>query len=134
MKKVYMLAAACVLAASVFCGCGRKADDTGQLQSFVSEINSQPGKELANGTVLLKCEYQKGDSLFTYHIKVDDKRFDEVSADSLKAKLSGDLASPDMEKLVRVLSRNGIGLCYKYELEDTVMTVVFTPEEIAPKN
>ena len=82
MKKVYMLAAACVLAASVFCGCGRKADDTGQLQSFVSEINSQPGKELANGTVLLKCEYQKGDSLFTYHIKVGDKRFDEVSAES----------------------------------------------------
>ena len=91
------------------------------------------GASLADGEAWANAVV-KGDSLFTYHIKVDDKRFDEVSADSLKAKLSGDLASPDMEKLVRVLSRNGIGLCYKYELEDTVMTVVFTPEEIAPKN
>lgn len=80
--------------------------------------------------VLNKCEYKQGDSLFVYHIKVNDNRFNKVSADSIKSTLSRDLASPEMYKLTDVLVRNSIGLQYIYDSEKEVITIAFTPSEL----
>ena len=65
MKKLIIFAAIAVLTAALCVSCKQKNKDIELLQNFVEEINSQPGKDLANGTVLTKCEYKQGDSLFT---------------------------------------------------------------------
>ena len=88
MKKLIIFAAIAVLTAALCVSCKQKNKDIELLQNFVEEINSQPGKDLANGTVLTKCEYKQGDSLFTYRIKVSDDRFSNVAADSVKSTLS----------------------------------------------
>lgn len=131
MKKLIIFAAIAVLTATLCVSCKQKNKDIELLQNFVEEINSQPGKDLANGTVLTKCEYKQGDSLFTYRIKVSDDRFSNVAADSVMSTLSKKLTEPGMQKLVKILSRNSIGLQYVYEMEGNEMTVVFTPSELS---
>lgn len=54
-----------------------------------------------------------------------------VAADSVKSTLSKKLTEPGMQKLVKILSRNSIGLQYVYEMEGNEMTVVFTPSELS---
>lgn len=130
MKKLIIFTAIAFLTASLSVGCKQKNKDIEQLQNFVEEINALPGKDLKNGTVLTKCEYKQGDSLFTYRIKVGDKRFSNVPADSVKSILSKKMTEPSMQKLVKILSRNSIGLQYIYETEDNEMTIVFTPSEL----
>lgn len=119
-----------LLAVSWLAGCKQRNGDLEQLQGFVEQINEHPGQTLDNGTVLQRCEYKEGDSLLTYRIKVDDDRFSKVSMDSVKHTLSQKLGSPDMQKLVRILSRNAIGVQYVFETEDSEMTIVFTPSEL----
>ena len=58
MKKLIIFAAIAVLTAALCVSCKQKNKDIELLQNFVEEINSQPGKDLANGTVLTKCEYK----------------------------------------------------------------------------
>ena len=119
-----------LLAVSWLVGCKQRNRDLEQLQGFVEQINEHPGQTLDNGTVLQGCEYKEGDSLLTYRIKVDDDRFSKVSMDSVKHTLSQKLGSPDMQKLVGILSRNAIGIQYVFETEDSEMTIVFTPSEL----
>ncbi|WP_298455384.1 hypothetical protein [uncultured Prevotella sp.] len=134
MKRFLILTAIPFLAASLFFSCKQKNSDMEQLQSFVEKINEQPNRDMENGTVLLKCEYKQGDSLLTYRIKVNDSRFSNAPADSVKSTLTKKLAAPGMQKLVKLLSRNSIGLQYIYEMEDNDMTIVFTPSELSSQN
>ena len=119
MKKLIIFDAIAVLTAALCVSCKQKNKDIELLQNFVEEINSQPGKDLANGTVLTRCEYKQ------------DDRFSNVAADSVKSTLSKKLTEPGMQKLVKILSRNSIGLQYVYEMEGNEMTVVFTPSELS---
>ncbi len=134
MKRLVILTVIPFLMASLFFSCKQKNNDIEQLQNFAEEINEQSNRDLANGTILMKCEYKQGDSLFTYRIKVNDDRFGKAHVDSVKSTLARKMTSPAMQKLVRLLVRNSIGLQYIYELEDKDMTIVFTPSELSSEN
>ena len=78
-----------VLAISVaIISCQKQNPEIVKLTKLVEEINATPDRELANGTILSKCEYNPTDSLFTYRIKVVDNRFDNYDADSVKVALA----------------------------------------------
>lgn len=120
-----------VLAISVaIISCQKQNPDIVKLTKLVEEINATPDRELANGTILSKCEYNPTDSLFTYRIKVVDNRFDNYDADSVKVALAKEVQSPSMTKLVKVLVRNSISLQYVYSTSKTELTILFTPEEL----
>ena len=95
-------------------GCKKKNNNPrlDAIAALVEKVNSTPNKKLSNGTILSKCEYKKGDSLFVYFIKVDDKRFDNITADSIKSSLISDLKSEEMNNISKTLKRNGIGIKY----------------------
>lgn len=120
-----------VLAISVaIISCQKQNPEIVKLTKLVEEINATPDRELANGTILSKCEYNPTDSLFTYRIKVVDNRFDNYDADSVKVALAKEVQSPSMTKLVKVLVRNSISLQYVYSTSKTELTILFTPEEL----
>lgn len=134
MKKLIILMVIPFLMISLFFSCKQKNNDIEQLQSFAEKINEQSNRDLENGTILMKCEYKQGDSLFTYRIKVNDDRFDNAHVDSVKSALAKKMTSPAMQKLVNLLVRNSIGLQYIYELDDKDMTIVFTSSELSSEN
>ena len=120
-----------VLAISVaIISCQKQNPDIVKLTKLVEEINATPDRELANGTILSKCDYNPTDSLFTYRIKVVDNRFDNYDADSVKFALAKEVQSPSMTKLVKVLVRNSISLQYVYSTSKAELTILFTPEEM----
>ena len=120
-----------VLAISVaIISCQKQNPDIVKLTKLVEEINATPDRELANGTILSKCEYNPTDSLFTYRIKVVDNRFDNYDADSVKVALAKEVQSPSMTKLVKVLVRNSISLQYVYSTSKAELTILFTPEKM----
>lgn len=120
-----------VLAISVgIMSCKKQNPDIDKLIKLVEEINATPDRELANGTILSKCEYNPADSLFTYHIKVVDNRFDNCDADSVKVVLAKEVQSPSMAKLVTVLVRNSISLQYVYSTPAKELPILFTPEDL----
>lgn len=133
MKKSIFVIIGTFLICSVFCGCKKQNKDIENLQKIVEQINANGETELSNGTILTKCEYKEGDSLLTYHIKVKDKRFDKEEIDSIKNALAKDISSPEMKKLVELLSRNGIGLKYVYDTDAKAITIVFAHEELLNK-
>lgn len=116
-------------------GCKKKKDDsTAALQELVEKINATPDQKLQNGTVLQKCEYKQGDSLFTYYIKVEDQRFDEISTDSIKSNLLTDLKSDNMKKVLMILKKNSIGLQYKYNTDKKEIDIILSPKELLLDN
>lgn len=133
MKKGLLILIFSFLICSIFCSCKKQTQDLETLQKIVEQINSKSDTELSNGTILTQCEYKKGDSLLTYYIKVKDKRFEKETVDSIKNALSKDLSSPDMSKLIGLLTRNNIGLRYIYDTEDKDITIVFSHEDLLSK-
>ena len=110
MRKIIITIAVVCSILIIFSGCVSPDKETLQLQHLVEQINSNANDTLPNGVVLDKCEYKVGDSLLTYHIKVNDNRFDKVNADSLKSSIGRELKSSTMKKIACILSRNNIGL------------------------
>ena len=100
-------------------------------KELAAQINAQPDKELANGTILTKCEYNVGDSVFTYYIKVEDNRFDNVNTDSIKSSLSRRILSPQMKKLRNTLIKGNVGLQYIYDSASKKISIVFSPKELS---
>lgn len=132
MKKVLTLVLVSLVSAVLFCGCKEKiATGSEILQHLVEEINNQPDKIFANGTVLDKCEYKQGDSVFVFHVKVPDKRFDKVDGDSLKNSVAAELSSKKMHKLTSTLAKHAIGIKYIFEQEDKEVIVEFAPSEFS---
>ena len=92
MKNLLTFLVVSFVSAALLCGCKeKKATGSEFLQHLVEEINNQPDKTCANGTVLDSCEYKQGDSVFVFHVKAPDKRFDNVDGDSLKNSVAAEL-------------------------------------------
>lgn len=130
MKKELFIVLSLFLICSVVCSCRKQNQDLTTLQNIVEQLNAKSDTVLSNGTTLTKCEYKEGDSLLTYYIKVEDKRFDKEDIDSIKNALMKDFSSPGMKKLVGLLARNSIGLKYVYDTEDKDITIVFSHKEL----
>lgn len=120
-----------LLGVFLLCGCKEKKT-TGfeYLEHLVEEINIQSDKTFANGTILEKCEYKQGDSVFVFHVKVLDNRFDNVDGDSLKNSIAADLSSQKMHKLTNTLAKNAIGIKYIFEQNEKEIAIEFTPSEL----
>lgn len=114
-------------------GCKKQNKDTVQLQKLVEQINTKAETSLPNGTILSKCEYTDGDSLFTYYIKVNDNRYDNIDVDSIKASIRKELNSTEMRKLSNILFKNHIGLRYVYDTANRDIDIVFSPKELFQK-
>lgn len=132
MKKICVFALSAMLLTTTFVGCKKNKNnaDKDKLKAFVENLNSHPGVDLPNGTVLDRCDYAPGDSLLVYHIKVNDKRFEEVEADSIKTMLRKEWSVPDMHVLVSMLKRNNIGVQYVYTTDNNEIRVTLGPAEL----
>lgn len=113
-------------------GCKKKNNDSrlDAIAALVEKVNSTPNQKLSNGTILSKCEYKKGDSLFVYFIKVEDKRFDNITADSIKSSLISDLKSEEMKNISKTLKRNSIGIKYIFNTEKKDIEITLSPQEL----
>lgn len=118
----------------VLCGCKKQNKDTALIQNLVEQINQKADTSLPNGTILSKCEYEEGDSLFTYYIKVNDNRYENVDVDSIKSSIGKELKSTEMKKISNVLCKNHIGLRYIYDTSTKEIEIVFSPEELSQSN
>ena len=132
MKKFLTFVVVSFVSAALFCGCKeKKATGSEFLQHLVEEINNQPDKTFTNGTVLDNCEYKQGDSVFVFHVKVPDNRFDKVDGDSLKNSVAAELSSKKMHKLTSTLAKHAIGIKYIFEQEDKEVVIEFAPSEFS---
>ena len=131
MRNIITAALLIVFLSMTMGSCKKKAANrnTAMIEKIVEDINADSNKELPNVTILTKCEYQKGDSLMTYHIKVEDGRFDNISSDSIKASLIADLHTEKTEKLVKILKKNAIGLQYIFNTSTKDITIVISPKD-----
>ena len=113
-------------------GCKKKNNDSrlDAIAALVEKVNSTPNQKLSNGTILSKCEYKKGDSLFVYFIKVEDKRCDNITADSIKSSLISDLKSEEMKNISKTLKRNSIGIKYIFNTEKKDIEITLGPQEL----
>lgn len=60
MKNFLTFVVISFVSAALFCGCKeKKTTGSDFLQHLVEEINNQPDKTFANGTVLDSCEYKQ---------------------------------------------------------------------------
>lgn len=100
------------------------------LVSLVKQINEQSEKELKNGTILKGCEYQVGDSLFTYIITVKDNRMDNVEEDTIRNSFSKTVKSPAMSKVVNALVKAEVGLDYRVETDTHTFNIIFTASDL----
>lgn len=132
MKRYIILVLVCSVLFTL-CGCKKQNKDTALLQDLVEQINKKADTALPNGTVLSKCEYVSGDSLFTYFIKVDDNRYENVNIDSLKSSIAKELNTSEMQKITKILCKNSIGLRYIYNTSTKEIEIVFSPEELSQK-
>lgn len=133
MKKGLFFTFLVFMLCTIISGCKKQNQDLVSLQNIVEQINKKGDTELPNGTVLTKCEYKEGDSLFTYYIKVNDKRFDNVPVDSIKNTVLKDLSSPEMKKLTNILVSNMIGLQYVFDTDSKDISIVFSHNELSNK-
>ena len=131
MRNTLVIIIISVAFASLFSGCKQNNKYAERLQELAAQINAQPDKKLANGTILTKCEYNVGDSVFTYYIKVEDNRFDNVNTDSIKSSLYRRISSPQMKKLRNTLIRSNVGLQYVYDSASKQISIVFPPNELS---
>lgn len=130
MKHIIVITIISVLFASILTGCKQNNKNATKLQALAEKINAQPDKELPSGTILTKCEYKAGDSVFTYHIKVEDNRFNKVETDSIKASLVRKIASPEMKNLRTALLKANVGLRYVYDSDSKEISIVFSHKEL----
>ncbi|MGM9869139.1 MAG: hypothetical protein ACI30R_05890 [Sodaliphilus sp.] len=133
MNKILTIIALC--AALLLAGAckkqGKHSDaQTAMIQQLAEKINSGKDTTFQNGTKLTQCEYKAGDSLFIYHIQVDDNRFNNVAPDSLKMSIATNV---NFYVMANVLAENHVGLKYEFSTPDNKIEVVFTPEELAEK-
>lgn len=134
MKNLLTFVVISFVSAALFCGCKeKKTTGSDFLQHLVEEINNQADKTFANGTVLDSCEYKQGDSVFVFHVKVPDKRFDKMDGESLKNSVAAELSSKKMHKLTSTLAKHAIGIKYIFEQEDKEVVVEFAPSEFSAK-
>ncbi len=84
-----------------------------------------------NGTILIGCEYNAGDSLFTYIIKVSDNRFDKLEEDSIKRNFAKSVKSDEMTKEVALLNKANVGLKYRLKLQEKDVEIEFPHSEIS---
>lgn len=111
-------------------GCKKSSNETETLQNLVESVNSNPNSPIGNGMTLTKCEYKNGDSIFTYYVKVSDKRFEKVSQDQIKSTVASDLRGPKLQKMVSTLARNNIYLQYVFDTDTKTIPILFSPDEL----
>ena len=113
-------------------GCKKKNNNPrlDAIAALVEKVNSTPNQKLSNGTILSKCEYKKGDSLFVYFITVKDKRFDNITADFIKSSLVSDLKSEEINNISKTLKRNSIGIKYIFNTEKKDIEITLSPQEL----
>ncbi len=111
--------------------CKKKDESTARLEKLANELNEGPDRELNNGTILIGCEYNAGDSLFTYIIKVSDNRFDKLEEDSIKRNFAKSVKSDEMTKEVALLNKANVGLKYRLKLQEKDVEIEFPHSEIS---
>lgn len=131
MKKIINILIVGLLSFTIYSSCKKQDENAVRLAKFAKELNTAPDKELINGTVLTGCEYEEGDSLFTYIIKVSDNRYDKLENDSIKKNFLKTVKSDGMKKIVNLLVRANVGLKYRLELPEKEVVVEFPHSEIA---
>lgn len=131
MKNIISILLAGILIMALSAACKKQNEGAACLMKFANELNDAPDKELSNGTILTGCEYAEGDSSFTYIIKVPDNRFDKMETDSIKRYFAKNVQSDGMSKIVRLLDKANVGLCYRLELPEKEVSVDFHHSEIA---
>lgn len=111
-------------------GCNKSNKGSARLEQFAKEINEAPDKQLTNGTLLTGCLYNVGDTLFTYIIKVNDNRYDNIEPDSIKAIFGKDLKSDGMRKIINHLNSVNVGLRYNLTLPEKEVSIEFPSSEL----
>ncbi len=131
MKKIINILISGILILSFVSSCKKQDENSARLAKLVAELNESPDKELSNGTILEGCEYNEGDSVFTYVIKVSDNRYDKLDTDSIKRNFSKTVKSPGMTKVLNLLNKANVGLRYKLTLSEKEVLIDFPHSEIA---
>lgn len=130
MKKILNILVIGTLLMFVSTSCKKQDDGVVRLTQLAKELNSAPDKELNNGTILTGCEFEEGDSLFTYIIKVSDNRFDDLEVDSIKRNFAKTVKSDGMKKIINLLNQANVGLKYRLELPEKEVLIEFPSSEI----
>lgn len=131
MKKATYAILVVVLMAMIAGACkkGTTAEQATLLQ-LAKNLNEMPDTTLSNGDVLTGCKYDLGDSTFTYIIKVNDNRYNNVSIDSLKTEMSKDFQTASNKKLIKLLNKASVGLEYCYQTPSDTITITFPSEDL----
>lgn len=135
MKKnlnICLVAISTLLFVSFFTACkNQNKKDQQEIAQFADIINSQPETKISEGITLVSCNYQPGDSLFVYNLKVTDNHFNGTTIEETKDTLRSQLRIPAKQKFVRKLVDNKIGLQYMYETPSDTISIVFSSVELS---
>lgn len=115
-----------VLVLGIMSSCKKPNPDIEALVSIVTTINETPNRVLKNGNTLNNCEFMAGDTVITYNITVPDKRYDGLTTDSIKTLIKSGLDP----KLVKIVSRNSIGIKYNLKMLDKETVIVIPSSEL----
>lgn len=133
MKKILtciVFAVVAIVMAATTTSCKKTNPDVESLCNIAKAATANGEQKLPNGMTLTKCNFNEGDTVFTYFIKVEDGRLDNVPVDSLKSTVAADLKNDEAKKLTSILKKNNFGLKYVYDTPKKVMTVFFASSEL----
>lgn len=132
MKKnvLSIIIAAMTLIMAATTSCQKSNPDIKNLCNIAQKINSGGEVKHENGMILTKCTFNEGDTVFTYFIKIDDNRFDKVSAEELKTTIAKDIKKENMKKITTLLKKNNFDLQYVYDTPKKLLTVFFDSSEL----
>ncbi len=114
----------------ILSSCKKKNEAADRLVQFALEINNAPDKELGNGTLLTGCEFNDGDSIFIYQIKVSDNRYDNIETDSIKRNFEKTVKSEGLTKIINLLDKANVGLRYNLTLPEKEINIDFPHSEL----
>jgi len=129
-KNLYKITTISIMLLFILPSCKKKNEAADRLVQFAKEINNAPVKELSNGTLLTGCNFNDGDSIFIYQIKVPDNRYDNLETDSIKRNFEKTVKSEGMSKIVNLLDKANVGLRYNLSLPEKEVIIDFHHSEL----
>ena len=130
MKRILSTLLVLLLALVVAPGCKKKTP-ADPIVELAKQLNARGETKLSDETSLRQCDFNAGDSVFVYHIKVTGNSFDKATEEELKEHISKRIGISDMTPMLRRLAESNVQLKYVYELPDSVEKIVlFSPSEL----
>lgn len=130
MKRTLSTILVLMLALVLAPGCKKKSP-ADPIAELAKQLNARGETKLSDETTLRQCDFNAGDSVFVYHIKVTGNSLDKATEEELKEHISKRVAVSDMTPILRRLAESDVQLKYVYELPDnTEKVVVFSPSEL----